>query len=320
MNASDPRSAWPARAWPEPAPAARWTFAPVLGLPQFGPWLAACLTALALLFVSHGQWRDSAAWRWMDVIGEGGITLMLATWLAYLRAARRAGPVTDWLCAGLAGMVLGAGVDLLDEFWVLPKDVLWDNWLESALTPLGMLALTRGLHLWRQEQLVINRQLQQREGGWRDHRAIDPLTQLADASHMVRHLEAEAREGRAAHLFLLGLQGVDALARREGLAAADRTLRDAALLLQLHLPAAALVCRYGGDCLVVAMAPQTLADADAWRQRLVKALAEWAAIRGGTQAPADAAAVGVRAAGLAWGPGASLGAGDALLGLLERLR
>jgi GGDEF domain-containing protein len=226
-------------------------FASVLGCAHFGHLLLLAMALLAWPFAELGLPRALPQWRWMDIVGEGGATLMVGIWLGYVRAARPAGLVTNWLSLGLAGMALGGWVDLLDEFWLLPKAMVWDNWLESTLMPLGMLVLTVGLHLWRREQLALNRQLRQHERVFRDHRRIDTLTQLADADYMAAQIALERREGRRGALLMFGWAGVDALAREQGLAAADRLVQAAALLLQLHLPADALLCRYAGDRLLV---------------------------------------------------------------------
>jgi diguanylate cyclase (GGDEF)-like protein len=200
---------------------------------------------------------------------------MVGVWLAYLRSSRPAGPVTNWLSLGMTAMLLGAYVDMLDEFLMLPKAVLWDNWLESVLTPLGMLLLTRGLHLWRQEQLALRRQLGARERVFRDHRRIDALTQLADAGYMAGQIELERSAGRAGTVLMLGWQGFEAVARRHGLAEADRMLQAAGQLLALHLRPDDLLCRYAGDRFVLLLPGDGGAPAEALARELQQALAAW---------------------------------------------
>lgn len=245
-------------------------FAPVLGLRHFGHGLLLLLALLAGLFADQAAPRPFAQWRWMDIVGEGGMAIMVGVWLAYLRASRPAGPVSNWLCLGLACMLLGSYVDVLDEFWLLPKSVLWDNWLESTLTPLGMLLLTVGLHHWRGEQLALQRQLGPRERDFRDHRRIDALTQLADAGYMAEQIALERSAGRASTLLMLGWQGFDGVARRHGLAEADRMVQSASRLLLLHLPPDTLLCRYAGDRLVLLLPAGSAAP-----ERLQAVLADW---------------------------------------------
>ncbi|QPF76171.1 diguanylate cyclase [Roseateles sp. DAIF2] len=250
--------------------------APVLGLRHFGHGLLLAAALLLLPYALLGAPRPLADWRWMDVLGEGGMAALVAVWLAYLRASRPAGPVTDRLCLGMAGMLLGAYVDLLDEFWLLPKSMLWDNWLESLLTPLGMALLTWGLHLWRQEQLALARQLGPRERLFRDHRRIDALTQLGDAAYMAAQIALERQAGRPGQLLMLGWRDFDAaLARRLGLAETDRLLQSAGLLLALQLRPDVLLCRYAGDRFVVLLPGAGAAEACAQAEQLRQALLGW---------------------------------------------
>ncbi|WP_349741415.1 GGDEF domain-containing protein [Roseateles cavernae] len=250
--------------------------APVLGLHAFGHSLLLLMAALLWLYAQQGQARPLAQWVWLDIVGEGGMALMVGVWLVYVRASRPAGPVTSLLCLGLAGMLLGGFVDTLDEFWVLPKSVLWDNALESTLTPLGMVLLTCGLHQWRREQLVLNAQLHQRERLFRDHRRVDGLTQLGDAGYMAQQLLLERAEGREGSLLMLGWQGFEAVARRHGLAEADRLLQAAAQLLLLHLRGDALLCRYAGDRFIVLLPGLAQSHGDSEGQVLREALAGFA--------------------------------------------
>ncbi len=220
-------------------------------LQHFGHAMALLMAGVLWLFGQSGALKPVAQWQWIDVVGEGGMALMLGVWLTQVRASRPAGVVTNWLCLGLATMVLGAWVDWMDEFWALPKTVAWDNWMESTLTPLGIALLTWGLHLWRQEQLVLNQQLRQRERVFREHRSMDGVTQLGDASYMAQQVELERRAGRSGALVMLGFDGFDAVLRTHGLAQAESLLQCAGQLLLLNLPHDALLCRYGADRFVV---------------------------------------------------------------------
>lgn len=225
--------------------------APVLHLQHFGHALLLLMSGVLWLFGQSGALKSMAQWQWIDVVGEGGMALMLGVWLTQLRASRPAGVVTNWLCLGLAAMVLGAWVDWMDEFWALPKTVVWDNWMESTLTPAGVALLTWGLHLWRQEQLVLNEQLRKRERVFREHRSLDGVTQLGDASYMAQQVELERRAGRSGALVMLGFDGFDAVLRDHGLAQAERMLQAAGQLLLLNLSPDALLCRYGAARFVV---------------------------------------------------------------------
>ncbi len=246
------------------------TLAPVLGLAGFGRLVLLAMALILYVFHDQSVAKPLARWNWMDIVGEGGMVVMAAVWLLQLRSSRPAGRVTDLLCLGLAAMLLGEWVDALDEFMLLPKAVLWDNWLESSLVPLGMLLLTLGLHHWRQEQRVLTEQLLRRERLFREHRSLDGITQLGDAGYMASQVTLEQRVQRPAALLMLGLQGFEAVVREQGLAEADRLLQAASHLLLLNLPPDALLCRYAADrfCVLlpgadVASAQQQAADLQA---------------------------------------------------------
>ncbi|WP_442953292.1 GGDEF domain-containing protein [Paucibacter sp. XJ19-41] len=139
-----------------------------------------------------------------------------------------------------------------------------------------MVLLTCGLHQWRREQLVLNAQLHQRERLFRDHRRVDGLTQLGDAGYMAQQLLLERAEGREGSLLMLGWQGFEAVARRHGLAEADRLLQAAAQLMLLHLRGDALLCRYAGDRFIVLLPGLVQSHGDSEGQVLREALAGFA--------------------------------------------
>lgn len=259
----------PTLSLPRPSPSlnllARECFYPLLGL---------LLAGLTLAFMALGSLKPLAEWHAMDVLGEGGMALMVGVWLVYVRGSRPAGRVTTWLTLGLAAMLVGEWVDTLDEVWRLPKAMVWDNWLESGLTPLGMVLLTVGLHHWRQEQRVLARQLAQRERFLRDHRAVDRVTQLADAGYMAGQIELERSLGRAGCVLMLGFEGFEALAREQGIAAADHALEAASLTLLLNLRPDDLLCRYAGDRFVVLLPGCSVAEGERLTDELKAALAQ----------------------------------------------
>jgi len=246
--------------------------APVLGLVHFGHLLALLMAALLWTFAQLGEAKPWAHIRWMDVAGEGGMVLMAAIWLLQLRSSRPAGRVTSLLCMGLSAVLLGEWIDVLDEVWQLPKAMVWDNWLESALVPLGMLVLTLGLQHWREEQLALNDQLLKRERLFREHRSLDRITQLGDAAYMGRQITLEQRRARPAAVLMLGLQGFDSVAREQGLAEADRLLQAASHLLLLNLRPQDLLCRYAADRFCVLLPGADAADAAAAAEHLRLAL------------------------------------------------
>jgi len=221
--------------------------APVLGLSHIAQWLALPMVALLWAFATLGEAKPMAQWRWIDIVGEGGMGVMAGIWLFQLRLSRPGGRVTDLFCLGLAAILLGQWVDLLDEFWHLPKAVVWDNGLESTLVPLGALLLTLGLHHWRLEQRALTEQLLKRERLFREHRSMDGVTQLGAARYLQAQIALEQRMRRPGAMLMLSLKDFDRVARELGLAEADRLLQALSHLLLLNLHPEDLLCRYAAD-------------------------------------------------------------------------
>lgn len=232
--------------------------------PRTLQWLlvTAALAWLAL-FALGGAAKPVTQWQWLDIAGEGGTALMAGLWAWLVLASRPGGRVTAWLAGGLAAVMLGAWADCLDEVFIVDSAFSALKWIESTLSPLGMVALTIGLLLWRQEQAALSEHLVKRERLFRDHRAFDRVTQVANAAYLRRQLELEARRegGPGCALALIELEGYAAVEREHGRAEADRVLQGAAHQLLLNVRHRDLVCRYAGHRFVVLMPDTPLADA-----------------------------------------------------------
>lgn len=213
---------------------------------------AALATACALLAIPYaiaGAARPVDTWKWFDVASEGGTALAAAAWCVIVLDSRPDGRVTRLLAAGFAAIMLGSWADCMDEFFILGKAALWDNALE-ALVPLGMLVLTAGMVFWRQEQASLTEHLRKRERLFRDHRAFDRVTQLADARYLRAQLE---RQRGACSLVLLDIDGFHRINREHGQAEGDRVLQAVSHMLLLNLRNDDLLCRYAGDRFAVLM-------------------------------------------------------------------
>lgn len=224
---------------------------PPIALAAFVAAAVLCWTAYAFLGVP----KPAADWRWMDIAGEGGTALMAGLWSLLILGSRPRGRVTALLAGGLAAITLGAWVDCLDEFFQVPEAQNWDHWLEALFTPGGMVLLTWGLYGWRQEQWSLNEHMQKRERLFREHRAFDRLTQLADAAYLRRqlHLERERAPERPAALILLDVDDFHRINRTHGAREGDRLLQAISHLLLLNLRPTDLLCRYAGDRYAVLM-------------------------------------------------------------------
>ncbi len=216
--------------------------------------------ACYVLYAMAGTPKPFAEWHWMDVVAEGGMSLLALTWCMIVLASRPDGRVTRLLAGGLACIMLGSWADCMDEFYRIDKAAMWDNALEM-LVPVGMFVLTAGLYYWRHEQENLNQHLKKRERLFRDHRAFDRVTQLADARYLRAQLKRQREEGPCA-LALLDIDGFYRVNREFGQAEGDRVLQAVSHMLLLNLRNDDLLCRYAGDRFAVLMPGLAERDAD----------------------------------------------------------
>jgi diguanylate cyclase (GGDEF)-like protein len=211
--------------------------------------LALTATGLLALYAALGEPKPWAHWNALDIAGEGGSALMAAVWCVMVLGSRPGGRVTALLATGLAMISLGNWADCLDEFFRIPPDMVWDNLLEAALMPGGMLVLTVGILGWRTEQRLLREHLRQRERLYRDHRGFDRVTQLADASYLrqLAAMERRANPGQACALLMLDADQLSSCLREHGQAESDRLLQALSHLLLLNLRPDDVLCRFAGD-------------------------------------------------------------------------
>ncbi|HEU4458855.1 MAG TPA: diguanylate cyclase [Methylibium sp.] len=229
---------------------------------RFG--VPAAAAALACTYLAFGELKPQAAWRGLDVLGEGGTALLAAAWMALVLASRPAGRVTALLALGLGCVALGAWADALDEIVSMQAAPgRFDKWIESGLPPLGMLLLTAGLVGWRREQFELSEHMAQRERLFRDHRAFDRITQLADTGYLREQLALDAarRPGTPAALLMLEIEGLPPLLHEHGRRDAVRALRAVTHQLLLNLRRSDLLCRAAGDRFVVLLPATGAAEA-----------------------------------------------------------
>jgi len=146
------------------------------------------------LLLAVGQIKSWGEIDWMDVVGEGGCAALALAWLIMLLHSRPAGRVTRLLALGLACICFSWWMDLLDEFIQIPANIAWDNWLETAPMPVGLILLTFGIYHLNQEQRAINAQMHKRERLFREHRLFDNLTPLGTAEYLRRQLDSALRQ------------------------------------------------------------------------------------------------------------------------------
>ncbi|UXI69688.1 GGDEF domain-containing protein [Tahibacter amnicola] len=235
---------------------------------------AAALAGIFGLFVFSGSAKPPQAWTWIDIVGEGGTTLMCALWLVFLLDGRPRGRVTRLLAGGLAAVLLAAWTDCLDEFFQVDKLQRWDNLLEGTLMPVGVILLTAGLYFWREEQSALSRQLRKRERLFREHRAFDRVTQLADAEYLVQQirLELSGQQATSGALVLFDIDDFHRINHTFGPSEGDRVLQAVAQVMLLNLRNADLLCRYAGDRFAVLMPGRDAAQALRHAARLARAI------------------------------------------------
>lgn len=234
--------------------------------------LAVLLGGLAM-FAATGTVRPQV--QWLDLLAEVGSALMVGVWAWVVLSSRPGGRVTQGLGGGLVLLMTGLWVDGLDEVFRLAPGWAWLGDLESLLVPAGMATLTVGLLLWRREQFALTEHLHQRERLFRDHRAFDRLTQVADAGYLRRQIEAEARHPQPCSVVLVDLGAQAEVERMQGRREAARLLQAATHQILLNLRPQDLACRYAGERLAVLMPgtpPAAARERGAHLQRMLQAM------------------------------------------------
>lgn len=216
-----------------------------------------CLFGLAVLFVLIGLIAcfsgDIKAWAeidWLDVAGEGLVVAAALSWLYFSLLWRPPGPVSYFLMLGFSLLSIGFYLDALDEFIHL-GDAGWGGQLESVVTPLAVVVISFSILTLSQEQRVLGRQQHRREANYRDHRHIDLVTDLYNASYCRDAIRLALQQTAPFSVWMIDLQNFDAINRRYGFAAGDAILNRVAHTLVAAVPSDSLVCRYAGDCFVV---------------------------------------------------------------------
>lgn len=218
----------------------------------------ACVYGLSLLIIFIVPlllWQNTPAKAipqvdWLDIATEGALFVLGMCWLMVIVSARPSGRVTNLLVVGLASYCLGCYLDLLDEIFIV-KTLPVYNWFEKMPTPIGLLILTCGLWLWRDEQAVVNRQLQTREQFYRQHHLTDGLTLLNDAKAFEHHLLKQLAQQQPFGLIMLDIDYFHQYNQLQGAEEGDKLLSDVAQWLSTQLRSQDLVCRYAGDRFII---------------------------------------------------------------------
>lgn len=206
----------------------------------------------------HGDLKIEEDIDWIDLFGEGSTWIISLVWFYFTIAWRPPGPVTRWLMVGFAILGFGFFLDALDEILRFDQ-TLFGHSLESVFTPIGITVLTIAAISLHQEQQVLNRQQLRREANFRDHHAIDAITDLYNVDYCRQAINSAIETNTTLDAWMIDLERFDNINKAYGFSTGDSVLNRVANVLVASAPAGALVCRYAGDRFIV-LQPQNLAD------------------------------------------------------------
>ncbi|MCZ8528480.1 diguanylate cyclase domain-containing protein [Alteromonas sp. PRIM-21] len=209
--------------------------------------LAVCLASM------FGDVKESAVISNLDILGEGSIAFLTLAWMLAALASRPPGTVTSLLTIGLGLFLFSVSLDFLDEFFHYPEEAYWISMIESYPAAVGMVVMTAALYQWHLEQRALNLQLRRREWDFRDHDAIDPITQLYRAEYWKEQIHKQQRLGKSAVLAIIDINNFSLFNQKHGYTEGDRYLHDIAQLIIMNLRQQDLACRYAGDRFAILM-------------------------------------------------------------------
>lgn len=241
------------------------------------------LLALSLVFtinIGLGDIKSFGNITWIDIFGEGSTLGLMLMFLGFVLISRPRGSVTNFLVYGLIGFCTATFQDILDEIVQLPATLLFDDIIESMLTPLAVIALGYGFFQWNQEQLAINKKLQCKERFYREHSALDYITDLYTAPYMKQQIERELvlyqSDQQPLSILMIDIADFGDFNRRYGQEDGDRLLAQVAKIITLNLRTKDLACRYAGDRFIVLFPATHWVDAEIYSREIVNALKNFA--------------------------------------------
>lgn len=240
--------------------------------------VAACFSLSLSLSFGLGELKTWVEIEWLDIVGEGSVALLSLLWIIVLLISRPPGRVTTGLVVGLSCFWFSALLDLFDEFVHYQAAATGLSVIESIPAAFGMLIMSYALYQWHQEQLALNRQLQRREAGIRQHDQIDFITQLYRADYMRGQIDMQLRTKEGSHfsIVMLDIDNFDAFNRGYGTSDGDRLLREISELILMNLRNTDLACRYAGDRFILLLPDTDLSMAEELASQIKKAISHFA--------------------------------------------
>lgn len=238
--------------------------------------LIIALTATFTINFWLGEAKDFKDITWIDIFGEGSTLGLILMFLCFVLISRPRGLVTNLLAYGLIGFCAATFQDILDEVIRLPPSLIFDDIIESIVAPLAVITLGYGFFQWNQEQTTINLKLQCKERFYREHSALDYITDLYTALYMKRQIDQELVLYRANKqpfsILMIDISKFRDFNRCYGEQDGDRLLAQTAKVITLNLRARDLACRYAGDRFVVLFPSTHRVDANIYSQEIINAL------------------------------------------------
>lgn len=240
--------------------------------------VVACLALAVSLSFGLGELKTWSEIQWLDILGEGSVGLLSLLWIFVLLISRPPGRVTTGLVIGLCCFLFSALLDLFDEFVHYQAAAEGLSIIESLPAAFGMVIMSYALYQWYQEQLALNRQLQRREAGLRQHDQIDFITQLYRADYMRGQIDMQLRTKQGSHfsIVMLDIDNFDAFNRVYGTREGDRLLREMSELILMNLRNTDLACRYAGDRFILLLPDTDLSMAEELAGQVKKAISHLA--------------------------------------------
>lgn len=237
--------------------------------------LAVCFSVL-ITNLGMGEIKSWGDITWIDIFGEGSIMGLMLIFLTFVINSRPRGRVTDLLIIGMIGFTAASFQDLLDEIIAVPAGYIFDDLIESVTAPVSVIFLAFGFYFWNQEQIAINQRLQCKERFYREHSALDYVTDLYTALYMKKQIERELIHYKNLQqplsLMMLDIVNFNDFNRRYGDQDGDRLLAQVANILTMNIRSVDLACRFAGDRFIV-LFPQThLIDAQTYADEILNAL------------------------------------------------
>lgn len=239
---------------------------------QAGITIAVAFSVLLSVCLAQAQTKPYQLIDGFDIATEGALLLLGLSWLTLVLQARPDGNVTRLLIVGLLGYSLGCYMDLLDEFFINSSLPGWFSWLEKLPTPIGLLTLTLGLWLWREEQKTVNEQLRTREQFFRQHQLVDRVTKIYDSRAIRQQLNLLTKREENLGLVMLDIDNFAKVNQQQGFKEGDILLTNIAQLLASQLRSQDLVCRYAGDSFIVLLPKASAAFNQAMADELKQAI------------------------------------------------